>query len=105
LIGKGAIFMKHPMQPIDLVDDVYRFRKNTIVRFLLDNGRYNLNDIIMMDNFDEDDYIQLMQLIGYSVYGFLDLSASRERNESKWDEAHEEARKNLPIEEEIYGYA
>ena len=80
--------MKHPNQPIGLVNDVIRFKQNKIVNKLLkvctENG-YSLNDIFMefkAYNMNED-YIQLMQLIGYSVSGYGELENSiplRERN-------------------------
>lgn len=66
---------QHPMQPIELVDSVARFKENKIVRFLLDAGPFDLNQIRLM-NFSNDDYTHLMQLIGYSVSGYGDLSES-----------------------------
>jgi len=64
---------KHPMQPLEWVDDVIRFKQNKIVRFLLDAGLYDMNLLSMMP-FDREDYEQFAQLIGYSVSGFGDLS-------------------------------
>ena len=60
---------KHPMQPV-VVDDqgTHRFKANSIVRWLLDHGPFDLNDIARGD-FPEEDYAQLMMLIGYSVSG------------------------------------
>ncbi len=80
--------MPHPMQPIGL--DGYdgnehnpggtaRFKQNAIVRSLLDMGPYDLNKLTIMvahGLFREEDYVQLMQLIGYSVCGFGELSSS-----------------------------
>jgi hypothetical protein len=66
----------HPMQP--LVQDAFgtvRFRENKIVSFLLDRGPYDLNKLCVMD-WPEGDYTQLMQLIGYSVSGYGELSSS-----------------------------
>jgi len=73
--------LKHPMQPIgwDETGEVIRFKKNKIVDFLLDVYKPGLNDIAMrnaMGEFGEGDYTQLMQLIGYSVSGFGNLSTS-----------------------------
>lgn len=65
--------MRHPMQP--LVRDkqgVIRFQENKIVRFLLDAGPFDLNQLGLMQ-FDDDDRMQLAQLIGYSVSGFGEL--------------------------------
>lgn len=64
----------HPRQEMILDEDnVVRFRGNKIVRTLLDTGKFNLNDIAMM-NFSQEDRIQFLQLIGYSVSGFGELS-------------------------------
>jgi len=73
--------LKHPIQPIgwDETGKVVRFKQNKIVRMLLDTGKLNLNDIGKMNArgmFNNDDYTQLMQLIGYSVSGFGELSTS-----------------------------
>lgn len=68
---------KHPMQPVELADDgVIRFKRNKIVRFLVDwasERGMTLNELAVMD-FDDADHEQLAQLIGYSVSGFGDLS-------------------------------
>lgn len=68
---------KHPMQPI-ITDErgVARFKKNKIVRALLDRCRESgmgLNEIAFMD-FTDEDRCQFAQLIGYSVSGYGDLS-------------------------------
>ncbi len=81
----------HPMQPI-IVDasGTIRFQENKIVRFLLDNGIYDLNKLwIMFHNskiFSLDDMEQFYQLIGYSVSGFGDISNFRDETISKADE-------------------
>jgi hypothetical protein len=75
--------IKHPMQPIEYtLDGVIRFKKNAIVDFLLnwasDRGM-SLNEIAIMRHrgqFSQEDYEQLMQLIGYSVSGYGDLMYS-----------------------------
>ncbi len=62
-----------PMQP--LVRDpggVIRFRANRIVRFLLEEVSYDLNQLYLM-GFGEDEWEQFAQLIGYSVSGFGEL--------------------------------
>lgn len=72
--------LRHPMQPIGFDDDgVIRFKQNGIVRMLLDDGPYDLNQLSLMVERGElraEDYTQLMQLIGYSVSGFGELSSS-----------------------------
>lgn len=66
--------MKHPMQKIVIdAEGTIRFQKNDIVRFLLDAGRFDLNDIAVR-GFSEEDHTQFAQLIGYSVSGFGELS-------------------------------
>lgn len=65
--------LNHPMQAICL--DSYgtaRFVPNAIVRFLLDAGKFDLNDIALMQFCDED-RAQFAQLIGYSVSGLGEL--------------------------------
>lgn len=52
-----------------------RFRKNDIVDFLLKQGLFDLIQISQM-NFSQEDYTQLMQLIGYSVNGYGTLNTS-----------------------------
>jgi hypothetical protein len=40
---------EHPMQPLVLDEEgVIRFKKNAVVRFLLDAGSFNLNQIWRM---------------------------------------------------------
>ena len=69
--GHGAA--RHPIQP--LVKDphgVVRFKANGIVRFLLDNGGHDLNDLACR-SFSTEDHEQFAQLIGYSLSGFGEL--------------------------------
>lgn len=74
---------RHPMQPI--VRDrgkVLRFKKNAIVRFLLDSGPHDLNSLAKLP-FTSEDREQFAQLLGYSVSGFGDLEyASRKTIEA-----------------------
>ncbi len=66
--------MKHPIQPL-VTDEqgTVRFKANSIVNHLLDNGGINMNDIAVM-NFSKEDREQFAQLIGYSWSGACDLS-------------------------------
>lgn len=68
---------KHPIQPLILDDNgVLRFKKNEIVRHLLDwatEGGLDLNKIAAM-RFSNEDRQQFSQLIGYSLGGYGDLS-------------------------------
>lgn len=75
------------MQKIYLDDNgTVRFKGNKIVRFLLEAGPYDLNTLSLM-NFDNDDWNQFAQLIGYSICGFSDLSYA---NEDIVDKAYEQ---------------
>lgn len=73
---------KHPMQPVVLDEHgTPRFLENGIVRFLLDMGPFDLNKLAVMranGQFTNEDYTHLMQLIGYSVDGYAELSTSPE---------------------------
>lgn len=64
---------KHPMQPVERYDSAIRFKRNPIVCLLLDDGKYDMNRLALL-NFDDADREQFAQLIGYSVGGFCDLS-------------------------------
>lgn len=54
-----------------------RYKKNPLIRFLLDNGKISLNDL--WNNFDNldnatiDDMMELYRGIGYSLDGFEDI--------------------------------
>ena len=84
--------MKHPIQPVAKDEHgVLRFKQNTIVSFLVDwcagqnraagyqllktpnDKAPDLNTLARM-NFPREDWVQLAQLLGYSVSGFGDLS-------------------------------
>lgn len=66
---------KHPMQPIEFDDQgTARFKQNALVRYLLDAGPIDLNQLAVLPNIPNEDHEQLAQLIGYSVSGFGDLS-------------------------------
>jgi len=76
---------KFPIQPIKRDEhNVDRFVENGIVRFLLDAGPYDLNQLAIM-KFNDEEREQFAQLIGYSVSGFGDLSyVSDETFETAW---------------------
>jgi len=66
--------MKHPAQEIVRDSDgTFRFRKNEIVRYLLDCGPSDMNHLAIIP-FAKEDREQFAQLIGYSVCGFSELS-------------------------------
>ena len=70
------------MQPV-IVDKhgAHRFKSNAVVRYLLDNGGIDLNRIAIAyqngDGFPAEDMRQFMQLIGYSVSGWANLTDYR----------------------------
>lgn len=73
-----------PMQPIILVDGRPRFRANPLVRYLLDEGPFDLNHLARLHTvtfppggetkITREDEAQFAQLIGYSVNGYGELS-------------------------------
>ena len=66
--------ISHPLQPLVKLDDgVVRFHANTIVRFLLDAGPFDMNQLACMQ-FTAHDREQFAQLIGYTLCGFEELS-------------------------------
>lgn len=90
---------EHPMQPLVWDKDTIRFKRNTIVRFLLDNGGHDLNQLWRMYGsgmFSLEDLEQFYQLIGYSVSGFGEMSDFRKETVAKADELAEGMRKCPP---------
>lgn len=84
---------KHPMQPVVLDEDGRpRFKKNAIVRHLLDHGKIDLNQIAELP-FSDEDRSQLAQLIGYSTSGFGDLSYADPEHVHTADILAEQAKK------------
>jgi hypothetical protein len=69
---------RNPIQPLSVVEGVLRFKKNSIVRFLLDSGPYDLLDKLGSMDFSRDDRIQFLQLIGYSVEGLYEYDYVQE---------------------------
>lgn len=66
--------LKHPIQPVGWdCDGRIRFKHNAIVRFLLDMGPFDLNQIALLPNISREDHEQFAQLIGYSLSGFGEL--------------------------------
>lgn len=50
-----------------------RFKANEIVRYILDNGGIDLNQLAILE-FSQEDREQFAQLIGYSISGYHELS-------------------------------
>ena len=81
--------MPHPMQEIVLDEDgTPRFRKNSIVAFLLDAGPYNMNTLSLTP-FSDEDREQFAQLIGYAVCGFGELGYASDAAVAAADETAE----------------
>ena len=56
---------------------VQRFRRNSLIEYIVDNGGYLLNDLsIKYQNgqFTDDEFLDFYTSFGYSVGGFCDLS-------------------------------
>lgn len=81
--------LPHPDQPIGFDDyNIIRFKENNIISDLFDRGLLDLNSIaIQVKNgkFPQEDYVQLTQLLGYSVSGWGDLSSSPKDKVKKID--------------------
>ena len=67
----------HPPQPKVVVKGIIRYKENSIIRWLADEGLLDLNKIAIM-NFHREDRVQLAQLLGYSVDSFANLSYVKE---------------------------
>jgi hypothetical protein len=82
------------MQPF-VTDDkgVYRFVKNEIVRYLLDAGGLNLNQLNLRFS-DSEDWDQFYQLIGYSLVGYFDLNVSDDAKYKVWKLIKQENKKD-----------
>lgn len=97
----------HPMQPVVLVDGVPRFKQNAIVRFLLDEGPFNL-DALSRLHFTPEDYTHLMQLLGTSVSAYGDLPGSPPEMVEKVDlwaeECHTQAKLGAAMEAALARY-
>lgn len=70
--GKGIFRKPHPIQPLVEVD-LIRFKRNAVVRHLLDTGPLDLNALAMLDA-SRRDHEKFAQLIGYSFRGAGELS-------------------------------
>lgn len=87
---------KHPMQKIHIAEDgVVRFVANPIVRYLLDKGPFDLNQLAKQ-GFSKADHDQLAQLIGYSVSGWGDLSFASKKRIRKADKKAEKIWNDRP---------
>lgn len=75
--------LMHPVQPLYIDEHgTLRFKRNPIVRDMLDLGKNDLNTL-SMKNFSPEDWEQFIQLIGYSLSGFGDYDCATDRVYSK----------------------
>ena len=82
--------MRHPMQPLELdKHSVVRFKANALVRYILDNGSIDMNELAVVD-FPQEDREQFAQLIGYSLCGFSELSYASDAAYETADKMYEE---------------
>lgn len=89
-VSSEKMALQHPVQP--LYEDecgVVRFKRNAIVRYLLDEGPFDMNHLAVT-HFSDEDREQFAQLIGYSVSGFGGLDYVS-------DETYDRA-----VEQEVY---
>ena len=74
--------VKHPRQPVVMDNNgTERFKRNSIVRYLLDAGPIDLNQLAIIP-FSEEDRRQFAQLIGYSLCGYEELGYAEEEEVS-----------------------
>lgn len=71
--GKGISKKAQPIQPL-VEADLIRFKRNAVVRHLLDTGPLDLNALATLD-VSRRDHEQFAQLIGYSFRGASELSS------------------------------
>ena len=85
-----------PIQPL-FIDEhgTLRFRANAIVRYLLDKGGIDLNQLAEL-KFSDDDQMQFAQLIGYSLSGFGELNYT---TNAVYDAAERMAREGITEEQ------
>ena len=85
---------EHPMQPVEIDEGVARFKRNSLVCYLLDSHpMVDMNHLAILPNIPQEDREQFAQLIGYSVSGFGDLSYASAEVVAIADQAVEELTK------------
>lgn len=61
-------------QPMYIAEDgLIRFKENHVVRHLLEKARVNTDEMLAKGNFSDEDKRQFMQLLGYTVKGYIEL--------------------------------
>jgi len=81
--------MKQPIQPLEMDSHgVLRFKGNDLVRYLLDNGGIDMNDLATVPC-SQEDREQFAQLIGYSLSGFGELSYVSDETYNTAEQMHD----------------
>ena len=89
----------NPDQPLELKDGVVRFKPNRVIRYLLDSGGLDLNRLGSIKYlFDQSDWDQFMQLIGYSVSGYGNLSSVSRESVARADAAADKLIHSAPAQ-------
>ena len=76
------------MRPLVDVNGVIRFKRNAVVRWLFEQGHFNLNRI-PVDELPLEDVEEFWQMLGYSVSGYGELSFIRPETVAEADGAAE----------------
>jgi len=67
--------MRNPMQPMTTNQDGYHyFKANEIVKYILIASQVNIDEILCDPKFTDDDKRQFMQLVGFSLNRYGDMS-------------------------------
>jgi len=95
----------NPIQPIEKdANGTLRFKGNAIVRFLLFEGPFDMNDLAAKD-FTVEDREQFAQLIGYSLDGYRELSYTSDETysaaENMWKSGSDERDARIEHLEEV----
>lgn len=88
----GGDGMKRPSQRL-IIDahGIVRFKANSIIRYLIDSGKIDLN-AIAAHPFPREDRVQFLQLMGYSLCGFGEHDYVTDRD---YEAAQESASKRV----------
>ena len=95
----GNKLPENPMQPLYFDEHgTIRFKPNSIVQYLLEAGGIDLNHLAytgITQKWCNNDWEQFMQLIGYSVSGYGDLSEVRDHILEQADEMADKLRNKV----------
>lgn len=87
----------HPIQPIEKDHlGTHRFKENKIVRFLLDNNEKIDLNYLARQHFDDNEWSQFAQLIGYSFSGWSELSYVSDDEYDRAAELNEKLNEYVP---------